>query len=185
MELLQNFDTQALLFIQDNLRLPFLDYVMVFLTRLGDGGFIWILAGLILLIPKKTRRGGFDLLICLMITAVLNNLLIKELVSRLRPYDTIAALSILVEPEASFSFPSGHASASLAAALALTLAFGKKGAFAYIPAVLIAISRCYVGVHYPTDIFAGMAVGTIVALLTYCLLHRFVKTDFIPKRRIE
>lgn len=157
---------------------------MVFFSKLGNIGFIWIFTGLLLLISKKTRRGGFDLLICLIAAYIVNDLIIKPLVARPRPYDTIEVLQILVKPLSSYSLPSGHTNFSFAAALALTLAYGKKGALAYIPAVLIAVSRCYVGVHYPSDVLLGMLCGTLVALAVYLLLQKYIKTDFIRKNML-
>ena len=182
MQLIQNFDASALLYIQDFFRTPILTAIMVFFSTIGNVGLLWIALGIILLFPKRTRRGGFDLLICLALAYIVNDLVIKEIVARVRPYDAIEGLTILVKPLRSFSFPSGHANSSFAAALALTLAFGKKGAWAYIPAALIAFSRCYVGVHYPSDVLAGMLVGTLVAWGAFMLLGKFVKTDFIRKK---
>jgi len=182
---IQNFDASALLYIQDFIRMPFLNAIMVFFSTIGNLGLLWIALGLVLLFPKRTRRGGVDILICLAIAYIINDLVIKELVARVRPYDTIEGLKILVSPLSSFSFPSGHANSSFAAAMALTLAFGKKGAWAYIPASLIAISRCYVGVHYPSDVIAGMIVGTLVAFGVYMLLKKYVKTNFIKKKMTE
>ncbi|MEA4894707.1 MAG: phosphatase PAP2 family protein [Oscillospiraceae bacterium] len=182
-EILRNLDANALLYIQDFLRTPFLTPFMVFFSKIGNMGIVWIVTGLLLLIPKRTRRGGFDMLLCLIAAYAVNDLLVKPLVGRARPYETIEGLRILVSPLSSYSFPSGHTNSSFASAIALTLAFGKKGALAYIPAVLIAFSRCYVGVHYPSDVFAGMIVGTLTALLTYLLLHKYVKTDLIGKKK--
>ena len=182
-EAIQNLDTDALLYIQDFLRTPFLTPIMVFFSKLGNAGLIWIFTGLLLLISKRTRRGGFDLLICLFAAYIVNDLVIKLLVARSRPYDIIEGLNILVSPLSSYSFPSGHTNISFASALAMTLAFGRKGALAYIPAVLIAVSRCYVGVHYPSDVLAGIIVGTTVALAVYFLSQKYVKTDFIRKKK--
>ena len=181
MEVIQNFDTNALLYVQDFLRTPILTAIMVFFSKMGNLGLVWIFTGLVLLISNKTRRGGVFMLVCLLAAYLINDLVIKQLVARIRPYETIQGLSILVAPESSFSFPSGHTNTSFAAAYALTRAFGKKGAFAYIPAALIAFSRVYVGVHYPTDVLAGMVVGTTVALFIYFLLQKYVRTDFIRK----
>lgn len=178
-------DAGALLYIQDFLRTPFLTAIMIFFSKIGNSGLIWIFTGLILLIPEKTRRGGFDMLICLLAAYIVNDLVIKELVARVRPYETIQGLSILVPPEKTFSFPSGHTNSGFAAALALALGFGKKGAWAYIPAVLIAFSRCYVGVHYPSDVLAGMVVGTLVSFAVYKLLRKYVKTELIPKKKTQ
>ncbi|MEG1107808.1 MAG: phosphatase PAP2 family protein [Oscillospiraceae bacterium] len=168
-DFIQNLDANALLFIQDNLRTPFFDGFFVFITKLGDFGLLWIALGLALLIPKKTRRGALTLLLALLLTLIVNNYLIKPLVARPRPYSTIEGLSIIVERLGSFSFPSGHASSSFAAATIFALVFGTKGAWAFLPAVLIAFSRCYVGVHYPSDVLVGALVGTAVALGVYFL----------------
>ena len=181
MQLIQSFDTSALLYIQDFLRTPILTSIMVFLSRIGDFGFVWIFIGFILFIPDKTRRGAVDMLICLLAAYIINDLVLKLIFERVRPYEVINELKILVPPESTYSFPSGHANSSFAAALALTLAFGKKGALTYIPAALISVSRCYVGVHYPSDVLVGMIVGTAVSLAVYLLLRRYVKTDFLSK----
>ncbi len=164
-DVILNFDAQALLWIQEHLRTPFLTGILVFFSLIGNSGLVWIATGLVLLIPKRTRLGGLYLLTCLLGAYLLNDVLIKPLVARVRPYETISALEILVAPLSSFSFPSGHTNSSFAAAYALTAAFGKKGALAYLPALLIALSRCYVGVHYPTDVLAGAMVGTFSAFL--------------------
>ncbi len=182
-DLIQNLDASALLYIQEHLRMAFLNPIMAFFSLLGNSGLVWIALGLILLIPQKTRRHGFEMLICLLVAYLINDWVIKILVERPRPYTVIEGLTILVAPLKSFSFPSGHTNSSFAAAMALTLAFGRKGAYAYILAVLIALSRCYVGVHYPSDVVAGAIVGTLVSLATYKLLQRYLKTDFIPKKK--
>ena len=171
LEAIQSFDESVLLFIQETLRFDFLTPIMLFITRLGDSGFIWILLGVIMLFPKKTRRAGVVMLLCLAGAFIVNDLIIKPMVARVRPYETIAALNNLLT-EGSFSFPSGHTNSSFACALALTLIYGKKGAWAYLLAVLIAFSRCYVGVHYLTDIFAGMVIGTVMSFVVFKLVGR-------------
>ena len=65
MQAIQTFDTSVLLYIQDFLRTPFWNTFFVIFSRLGDGGILWIALGLALLFPAKTRRRGFDVLICL------------------------------------------------------------------------------------------------------------------------
>ena len=184
-DIIQSIDASVLMYIQDVIRLPALTAIMVFFSTIGNLGLLWIALGLVLLFPKHTRRAGFDLLICLAIAYIINDLVIKELVARARPYDTIEGLKILVNPLSSYSFPSGHTNSSFASAMVLTLAFGKKGAWAYIPAAMIAFSRCYVGVHYPSDVLAGMIVGTLVAYGVYMLLKKYVKTDLIKKKMSE
>ncbi len=184
-DFINNIDSAILLFIQDYIRCPALSAFFTFFTRLGDMGIIWIILGLILLFPKKTRRGGFDTLVCLATSTIFNDFVLKNLVARIRPYEIINSLVLMVPAESSFSFPSGHTSVSFAAATALTFAFGKKGAWAFIPAALMGFSRLYVGVHYPTDVLGGMVVGTAIAALTYCLLGKYLKTDLIRKSNAQ
>ncbi len=171
-DLIQSLDTSVLLYIQHFLRTPWMTPVMVFFSLIGNVGLVWILTGIVLLIPKRTRRGGILTLICLLAAYLVNDQVLKELVARPRPYHTLTELEILVAQLTSSSFPSGHTNSSFAAAMALTLAFGKRGALAYIPATLIALSRCYVGVHYPSDVLAGMIVGTLVAFIAFRLAER-------------
>lgn len=170
---IQTFDESILLFVQENLRSDFLTPIMLFITKLGDVGFIWLLIGVVLLISKKTRRVGVVFLICLALAFVVNNLVIKPLVARPRPYTVIPELQNLLT-ETSYAFPSGHTNASFAAAMMLTLVYGKKGAWSYVLAGLIAFSRVYIGVHYLSDVLAGMLVGTACSLLVYFLIGKLV-----------
>lgn len=179
-------DGSILLFIQEHIRCGFLTPIMKGASFLGDGGIIWILIAVILLIIPKTRRRGLDMALCLALAAAVNNLLFKNLVARPRPFVTFPEIELLVKPLTSYSFPSGHACSSFAAAFALACAFrGKGGGWAYVPAALIALSRIYVGIHYPTDILAGAAIGTLCAWVVYALSQRFIKGDLLTKRERE
>ena len=169
MEALQLLDGNFLLFIQEHIRLEWLNPIVMFITSLGNSGIIWIALGIVLLFFKKTRRAGMLSLLCLIGAWLVNDFVLKEIFSRVRPYEVVEGLTHLGGPESSFSFPSGHTNASFAAAFGLAAGFGKKGAWSYILATLIAFSRCYVGVHYLTDVLAGMIVGTLVAFLVYKL----------------
>ncbi len=182
-EALTLFEQSILLFIQNNLRVDFLDPIVVFITRLGDTGVAWIALGVVLLFFKKTRRGGLIMLFCLAGAWLVNDFVLKPLIARVRPYDAIDTLTILVKAETSFSFPSGHTNASFASAIALTMVYGRKGAWAYLPATLIALSRLYVGVHYPTDVLGGMIVGTVVGFLVYKLFIYIEKNHPNRKRQ--
>ncbi len=178
LETIQSVDSAILLFIQNNLRIGVLDFFFRAMSFLGDGGTIWIITAVILLLFNKTRRGGLDLALSLLIAAVICNLVIKDIVARPRPYSTIEELEILVKPLSSYSFPSGHACSSFASATAVFLAFRKQGgAWAFLPASLIALSRIYVRVHYPTDVLAGAVLGALVALAVYKLSRKFIKSD--------
>lgn len=169
---IQSLDEAILLFVQENLRTPALTAVMRLFSRLGDAGIMWIVLGLALLMFARTRRRGAYMLGALCAEYVICDLIIKKLVLRPRPYLVISQLELLVAQESSTSFPSGHSASSFVCAYMLARLFGKKGAWAYLPAALIALSRIYVGVHYPSDVLAGIALGTLIGAAACPLLSR-------------
>lgn len=160
MEALLTLDGNILLFIQEAIRSPMLDPVMKVITSLGNAGILWILLTVLLLIPKQTRRVGMISALALLASLLVSNILIKNLVARTRPYNAIAALIPIVPKPSEFSFPSGHTASSFASATVFYRKLPKKyGILAMTMAVLIALSRLYVGVHYPTDVLAGIISG--------------------------
>ena len=179
LEAVFSVDRAILLFVQDNLRCPLLNAVMVFFTTLGNFGALWLALGLIFLFFKKTRRAGFDLLLSVAVCWLISEPLVKNLVQRPRPFLLIPELSTLVPKPSSFSFPSGHACSSLAAACALRWSFGKKGGWFFVPALLVALSRIYVGVHYPSDVPVGGLWGFFGALLLCFLSRKYIHWPFL------
>ncbi len=173
---MNQFEASIILWIQENLRGP-LDGVWVFITHLGDEGYLWIALGVLLLIFKKTRPIGFTMLVSLLINFLIVNVTLKGLVGRTRPY----AVNELIEPliqgvNAHRSFPSGHTSGSFSAMFALYKWVPKKiGIPGLILAGLISVSRWYVGVHYPTDVFAGVLIGFVSSVLAYHLVKMIQK----------
>jgi len=165
MSALSRFEGEILLWIQENLR-GFLDAPMRFITMLGDHGYFWIALAVLLLFFKKTRRAAVCSAVAMIFTLLAVNIALKPLVARIRPYEVIEGLTILVARESEFSFPSGHAANSLTCAWPLFRMLPKKfGVPVLVLAVLIALSRLYVGVHYPSDVIAGAAIGIALAEL--------------------
>lgn len=95
-----------LLWIQDNIRNDILTPIVKFITSLGNAGMIWIAITLILLIFKKTRKLGGICALSLISSLVINNFILKNLVARVRPYDQISALNLIIEKQKDWSFPS-------------------------------------------------------------------------------
>ncbi len=161
------FEGNFLLFLQDFIRFPILDTFFTFVTHLGDSGIIWIAIGIILLIMPKHRREGVCVLTALLIGFLITNAALKNLIARPRPYTLIEGLSILIPEPADFSFPSGHACSSFAAAVTmLRLSDRRAGIAAVILAFVISFSRLYIGVHFPTDVLAGILIGTVSAFIS-------------------
>lgn len=165
-------EIQILDWIQ-NIRTPFLDMVVPFISQLGNAGIIWIvLAALMLLIPK-TRRSGLILALALIADLILCNVILKNLIARTRPYDVNTAVNLLIAKPVDYSFPSGHTAASFASVTALYLAGEKKlWKLALIPAVLIAFTRMYLYVHYPTDILGGIDVGIVSGYIGFFIVRK-------------
>lgn len=165
-------------FIQ-TLHTPVLDKIMVGATKLGDVGIIWIILTAILLIIPKTRRTGGVMLVALVVQTVLCNVILKNLFARTRPYDVNTTVQLLVPKLHDFSFPSGHTSASFTAVSALYFSKDKLWKPALILACLIAVSRLYLYVHYPTDVLGGLLLGVLSGYIGYKIMEK-VKNKGIP-----
>ena len=166
-------DRAVMEWVQSSLSSAWLDHIMIFITKLGDAGFIWILGGIILLCFKKTRRCGVVLLAAVALNFLIGDLIVKPLVSRARPFIDDPAFELLISPPHGYSFPSGHSGSSSAAAVVLTAFYRKRGAFAFLLAGGIAFSRMYLYVHYPTDVLTGCCLGVCVGLLTVWVYRRW------------
>ena len=151
-----------------NFRTPAGDAVIPLITKLGDKGIIWILLAAVLLLIPKTRRTGAILTAALCVDLILCNGILKNLFARVRPFDVNTSVQLLIPKPADFSFPSGHTAASFSSAAALFFAGEKKLWKPVLAlAVVIAFTRLYLYVHYPTDILGGMAVGTAAGYLGF------------------
>ncbi|MCI8416472.1 MAG: phosphatase PAP2 family protein [Lachnospiraceae bacterium] len=173
------WEDQFLLFLQEQVRRPWLDQVMGGITRLGDGGILAIFTCLLLLRIPSLRQTGKLAALSLVMDFALVNVLLKNLVGRVRPYayGAVEGLLPIARLPVDTSFPSGHTGASFAVASVLFLCFPKRvGVPAMALAALIGFSRLYVGVHYPTDVLAGMTVGIATGCLAVWLGRRREKS---------
>lgn len=150
------------------------------ITYLGEGGIIWIIFALILFCTKKYRKAGVAIVAALAVMMVLNNIVIKELIARPRPFNLdldwwVAKYTYpdIVSRPSSWSFPSGHSSSAFASAFACAFATRKKsfGIIGFILAILMAFSRVYVEVHYFSDVVAGAIVGVIYGAIGVALAY--------------
>lgn len=170
---LLEWEGQLLVWIQENLRSDMLTPVMKGITSLGNAGIFWILLAVFLLTFKKTRSVGVISVMGILGSAIVNNLLLKPLVDRIRPYEVVEGLVCLIGKQEDASFPSGHTGVSFAVAVVLFKELPKKyGIPALVLASLIALSRLYVGVHFPTDVLGGMLSGIGIALFSCWLYHK-------------
>lgn len=169
-ETVTNFDLKILDFIAEYMHNPFLDKLMPIVTRLGSAGIIWIVIGIILLFFKRYRRAGISVLAALLLSLLLCNIIIKPLAARIRPFDINTAVQLIIKAPPDYSFPSGHTSAAFAASIAVLMGRHKRiGVSMLALAFIIAFSRLYLYVHYPTDVLCGMIIGTVCGVIGYSL----------------
>ena len=152
-----DFQFAVLDFIQNHLRTPVGDAVMPIITRLGNGGILWVATGFLLLVSRKHRKTGVMVLAALAIEYLLCNVWLKNAVAAARPCDLNQSVQLLLARPRDYSFPSGHTGASFAAVTALYLAF----------------SRMYLYVHFPTDILGGIVVGAVSGFLAFGCVRLF------------
>ena len=193
-EFIVNIDVAIYQFV-DSIMNPVLNTIFTFITHLGDTpGIIWCVLGICLLIPKKTRKLGILLFAGLAFSSIINNLCLKEIIERPRPYNLDPEVWAnagyeyvwpnLIKKSSSWSFPSGHTSTSIGAAFALLLGCRKKelgiGIPAFIISLLIGFSRIYVHVHYPTDVIVGALIGLISGVIVYFIFEKLVFPKAVP-----
>ena len=183
-----SFDLPILDWIQANMTNPVLDFLMPIITLLGDAGIFWIVCASILALTKKYRRIGFGMAIAMVLGLLICNVTLKPLVARIRPYDFQETLGVtvnlLIEKQHDFSFPSGHTIASFEACTVMMLGSRKLGIPATLLAILIAFSRLYLYVHYPTDVIASVILGTLFGVIGYLVANNVkfsLKGKFLNK----
>lgn len=154
------------------LRTGWLDGVMVAVSTLGDAGAVWIVLALVLLCIPRTRRAGVAVALALVLDLIVCNGILKPLFDRVRPCVVNPAAELLVRCPTDASFPSGHTAASFAAVSALRAAGSRLWIPGLVLAVLIAVSRLYLYVHWPTDVLAGGLLGWGLGYAARSLLHR-------------
>lgn len=156
----------------------FFDWFFPAATLLGEAGIFFIVCGLVALAFRRSRKMGFTILLALLLGLLFTNLVLKNTIARPRPYaDELSVFYSWWKEIGSgaereiYSFPSGHATASFAAATAVFWCCDKRYSWtAYLLAVLIGFSRIYLVVHYASDIIGGALVGFVAGSLAYILV---------------
>ena len=192
-----DWEAAFLLYIQENIRSDILTPLLTTLTHTGDKGIIWISMCILMVIIPKSRKFGIIAGASLALEAIIVNIFIKNAVARTRPYDAIEGLVSLVEKQVDYSFPSGHTGAAFAVAGAFliiaiaglpvvvksgiisrtktSLAYKIFTAVTIVFSFIIAFSRLYVGVHYPTDVLGGFIIGIASSIIAYFGYHIVIK----------
>lgn len=167
------FDSAIMSFLQTHLRTAVGDAIFPIITYLGEAGAVWLLLAAFFLCRKSSRLCGLLMLFAIAGGFLFGEVLLKNIVCRARPFQAFPTYTnLLISPPSGFSFPSGHSCSSFAAATVLVDFFKKRAIPAVVLASLIAFSRIYLFVHWPTDVLAGVILGIIFGLLTLFLAKR-------------
>lgn len=179
---------EGLVWVHNNLHSSgFVNSLMKFITFLGEWGVLWIFIGICLLFFKKTRTSAIVMFVSLAVGFVFNDFVLKNIFGRPRPFEEYSAFaefikSIGMDLPSGNSFPSGHSYSAFNCAVVLTI-FHKKAGYVLIPtAFMIAISRVFLCVHYPTDILAGMILGILTAVVSFTVYKLILKKIDARKR---
>lgn len=164
-------DFRILDFIQAHLRTDFFDAVLPAITKLGDSGMIWIFIAVVCLFYANTRKMAVQMLLALLFGLLLGNMTIKPFIARERPFTYFPEMVLLIPQPSEFSFPSGHTLSSFAAAFTILRYYKREGIAALVLAGLIAFSRLYLYVHFPSDIVGGIIIGWFVAWLAQQIMQ--------------
>ena len=161
----ERLETMELSFLYAIPRTQILDSIFLLITKIaGSYGQLWVVVGLALLIPKKTRWTGIAVLISYVGVYLFGQMILKNLISRPRPCQVDQAFEMLVARPSSSSFPSTHSAWAFAAATAIFMKYKKAGIAAFVVAALIAFSRMYMFLHYPTDVLCGIIFGILLGI---------------------
>lgn len=158
-------------YLQEHIRCDFLDWLLPIITSLANSGILWIGIAIIFLCVRSLRRCGVEIFLSLILCFIIGNLLLKPFIARIRPYD-LNPVSLLISAPRDFSFPSGHTYTSFAAATAIFFHKKSWGIAALVLSTMIAFSRLYLYVHYPTDVLVGILLGVLLALAVHFILPK-------------
>ncbi|KOF57986.1 MULTISPECIES: phosphatase PAP2 family protein [Clostridium] len=166
-----SFDNYILFFIKNHIQNKYLDKLMPMITNMGNLGVIWIVMAAALILNEPYELIGYMVILTLIISSIVGEGIIKHIVRRARPYNKQTSIKLLIAKPISYSFPSGHTLSSFAVAEVLSMYFVKYKLIFMAIACLIALSRVYLFVHYPTDVIAGIILGVLFSKIIFVVLQ--------------
>lgn len=173
-EYINFIDIKTLEIIKEYFSSPIMDSIMVLITNLGDRGLIWIIISIILLISKKYKKIGITMIVALLLTSIAGEGIIKNIIQRPRVFNSLMDIELIIKAPSSYSFPSGHTASSFAAATVLGYYIKKYKYVFYFCAFLVAFSRLYLWVHYPSDIVGGIILGILGGYIAIIIINNSI-----------
>ncbi len=167
----------AILLALQSMRVPGITELMALFSALGNMGFIWIVIGVVCLFFAEKRPTGICIFLTIAVVYIVSEVILEPTIARVRPCDaSIGVNAVIGVSHSGYSFPSGHTTISFAIATVICMMSDshKSKISAVLLAIIIAFSRLYLGVHYPTDVLAGMLIGIVLAVIVVALWRAFL-----------
>jgi undecaprenyl-diphosphatase len=177
------FDNYILFAIRKYLKNKYLDILMPIITSMGSLGTIWIIISIMLFLNASNRRIGYVVILTLIVSTLIGEGIVKHIVRRDRP-SVVSVKDLLISKPITYSFPSGHTLSSFAAAGVLSVYFTQYRLIFMAIAFLIALSRLYLHVHYPTDVIAGIILGILCSKIVFIIVQGNYLTKFVGYYRV-
>jgi undecaprenyl-diphosphatase len=179
MSYLFSLDKALLELFSQGIKNGFFDVLMPFISSINNQGDVWIALAIILMINKniKIRRLGITILIALALGAILGDQILKNLIARPRPIGEEFDFNFIIKLPKSYSFPSGHTASSFAVFGVFLFSKARYKYWVLLLASLIAFSRMYLHVHYPSDIIGGIVLGILCGWAAVRIGKAFFRKD--------
>ncbi len=163
------YDKKIAFFMTNYYHHHYLNETMKLISSCGDFGINWLIVILITNFFDQTRSMSIDMLIALIGATLIGQITIKSIVKRKRPCHLYKDVHMLVPIPNDLSFPSGHTTSSFACSTVMFLYNPLLGSIGLFYAILTALSRLYLFVHYFSDVVVGMLLGITIGFIVYLI----------------
>lgn len=166
----------TILLALQSLRLPVLTQLAALVSAFGNYAFIWVVIGILLIVFAHRNDVGITVIFTVILAGIIVGFILQPMFAHVRPYDAgIGVSAVMGVSRTGYSFPSFHAATSFAAATVIAMIAGRRwGSWAFVGAVLISLSRVYLGVEWPIDIVVGAVVGVLVGVVSAWVYNQFL-----------
>lgn len=172
-------DFKILEFIRLHCKCKFMDFIMKNISTFFNYSIVWMVLGVVLISFNSTRVIGYEIFVSLTLELLICNAFVKRISKRARPFTKKEEVNLLINPPKDYSFPSGHTLCAFMCATIIAAHVYWAGIILYVVAFLVAFSRMYLYVHYPSDVLAGALMGMFIALLANQLVELLISHDWI------
>lgn len=172
-------DFKILEFIRLHFKCKFMDFIMKNISTFFNYSIVWMVLGVVLISLKSTRAVGYEIFVALTLELLICNVFVKRISKRARPFTKNDEVNLLINPPKDYSFPSGHTLCAFMCATIIAAHIFWVGVIFFVVAVLVAFSRMYLYVHYPSDVFVGALMGIFIALISNQLVELLISHGWI------